>query len=251
MLQHEPEPAGARLQRLAAHYAVAFSMTQQEFVKATVLAREQLIAMADALDLRVDKGSPAARLLAPPAALDAPPVWADPATGHELHYDALQTLPLTRAQSTDAAPAASQAAEVLAAGIQEVSNAMVEDFRLNDIVRMVLETMLRALGARRIVFCLRGRKPSRRVDDELRLTQVALGTSNVHGVSRWSSSSVRFSDSTIGSAARSETSWNRPSSRVGTTVCRVLWNTRSSTIGAGSVGEVPGRPASSRTARLA
>ena len=66
MLQHEPEPAGARLQQLAAHYAVAFSMTQQEFVKATVLAREQLIAMADALDLRVDKGSPAARLLAPP-----------------------------------------------------------------------------------------------------------------------------------------------------------------------------------------
>ncbi|WP_312302274.1 protein kinase domain-containing protein [Diaphorobacter nitroreducens] len=161
MLQHDPEPAGARLQQLAAHYAVAFSMTQQEFVKATVLAREQLIAMADALDLRVDKGSPAARLLAPPAALDAPPVLADPATGHELHYDALQTLPLTLAQSTDAAPSVSQAAEVLAAGIQEVSNAMVEDFRLNDIVRMVLETMLRALGARRIVFCLREVKTER------------------------------------------------------------------------------------------
>lgn len=86
---------------------------------------------------------------------------ADPATGHELHYDALQTLPLTLAQSTDAAPSASQAAEVLAAGIPEVSNAMVEDFRLNDIVRMVLETMLRALGARRIVFCLREVKTER------------------------------------------------------------------------------------------
>jgi hypothetical protein len=35
---------------------------------------------------------------------------------------------------------------------------MVEDFKLNEVLRMILETMLRALGFRRIVFCLRDPK---------------------------------------------------------------------------------------------
>ena len=161
MLQHEREPAGTHLQRLAAHYAPALATTPQEVVKATLQAREQLIAMADALDLRVDKGSPAARLLAPPTAMDAQPPADELAAVHELHYDATQTLPVTLALPADAAPSSAQAAEVLASGIQEVSNAMVEDFKLNDIVRMILETMLRALGARRIVFCLREVKTER------------------------------------------------------------------------------------------
>jgi len=44
---------------------------------------------------------------------------------------------------------------VLAAGIQDITNAMVESFQLNDVLRMILETMFRALGFRRMVFCLR------------------------------------------------------------------------------------------------
>jgi GAF domain-containing protein len=51
--------------------------------------------------------------------------------------------------------AADDAAAMLVAGIQDITNTMVEDFQLNDVLRMVLETMLRALGFRRIVFCLR------------------------------------------------------------------------------------------------
>jgi hypothetical protein len=35
---------------------------------------------------------------------------------------------------------------------------MVEDFKLNEVLRMILETMLRALRFRRIVFCLRDPK---------------------------------------------------------------------------------------------
>jgi len=35
---------------------------------------------------------------------------------------------------------------------------MVENFKLNDVLRMILETMFRALGFRRIVFCLRDPK---------------------------------------------------------------------------------------------
>jgi hypothetical protein len=50
------------------------------------------------------------------------------------------------------------ASEVLAAGIQDITNSMVENFKLNDVLRMILETMFRALGFRRIVFCLRDAK---------------------------------------------------------------------------------------------
>jgi len=44
---------------------------------------------------------------------------------------------------------------ILAAGIQDISNTLVEDFKLNDVLRIILETMYRAKGFRRIVLCIR------------------------------------------------------------------------------------------------
>ncbi len=47
-------------------------------------------------------------------------------------------------------------ADVLAAGIQDITDTLAGDnFRLNEVLRMVLETMYRALGFQRMVFCLR------------------------------------------------------------------------------------------------
>jgi hypothetical protein len=45
--------------------------------------------------------------------------------------------------------------ETLAAGIQDITNAMVEEFKLSDVLRMILETMFRALDLHRIIFCMR------------------------------------------------------------------------------------------------
>lgn len=44
---------------------------------------------------------------------------------------------------------------VLAAGIQDISNTLVEEFKLNDILRIILETMYRAMGFRRVLLCIR------------------------------------------------------------------------------------------------
>jgi transcriptional regulator with GAF, ATPase, and Fis domain len=49
-------------------------------------------------------------------------------------------------------------AETLAAGIQDITNAMVEDFKLSDVLRMILETMFRAMHFDRIIFCMRDPK---------------------------------------------------------------------------------------------
>lgn len=50
---------------------------------------------------------------------------------------------------------AADAQAVLTAGIQDISNTLVEDFKLNDILRIILETMYRAMGFRRVLLCIR------------------------------------------------------------------------------------------------
>ncbi|WP_374277900.1 HDOD domain-containing protein [Azonexus sp.] len=56
----------------------------------------------------------------------------------------------------DAVPADPQS--VLTAGIQDISNALVEGCKLNDILRIILETMYRAMGFRRVILCVRDAK---------------------------------------------------------------------------------------------
>jgi hypothetical protein len=51
--------------------------------------------------------------------------------------------------------------QTLAAGIQDITNAMVEDFKLADVLRMILEAMYRALDFHRVIFCMRDPRPTR------------------------------------------------------------------------------------------
>jgi len=50
------------------------------------------------------------------------------------------------------------AQSVLTAGIQDISNTLVDGFKLNDILRIILETMYRAMGFKRVVLCIRDAK---------------------------------------------------------------------------------------------
>jgi serine/threonine protein kinase len=50
------------------------------------------------------------------------------------------------------------AQSILTAGIQDISNTLLDDFKLNDILRMILETMYRAMGFKRVVLCIRDPK---------------------------------------------------------------------------------------------
>ncbi|HRP95151.1 MAG TPA: HDOD domain-containing protein [Rhodocyclaceae bacterium] len=49
----------------------------------------------------------------------------------------------------------SDAHAVLTAGIQDISNTLVEDYRLNDVLRIILETIYRAMGFKRVLLCVR------------------------------------------------------------------------------------------------
>ena len=115
----------------------------------------RLAQLTQAMGLQMAPGSRRARLLVDERQAD--PVM-DSLAGHQLQ----PTLVLDAgagAAAPDAAAAGPPMAEVLAAGIQDITNSMVADnFKLNEVLRMVLETMYRALGFRRIVFCLRDPK---------------------------------------------------------------------------------------------
>jgi HD-like signal output (HDOD) protein len=58
----------------------------------------------------------------------------------------------------ETATSSDDAQSILAAGIQDISNALVEEASLNDILRITLETIYRAMGFRRVLLCLRDPK---------------------------------------------------------------------------------------------
>ncbi len=49
---------------------------------------------------------------------------------------------------------------ILTAGIQDISNTLVDGFKLNDILRIILETMYRAMAFKRVVLCIKDAKTS-------------------------------------------------------------------------------------------
>ncbi|WP_348945415.1 HDOD domain-containing protein [Chitinibacter sp. FCG-7] len=52
----------------------------------------------------------------------------------------------------------SNPAALLSAGVQDITNTLVGDFNLNDVLRMILETMFRSVGFDRVLFCTRDLK---------------------------------------------------------------------------------------------
>jgi eukaryotic-like serine/threonine-protein kinase len=144
LLRSDPAAAHARLRDVVQRNARALAQDPAAMEQAVARARNKLAQLAVVMDIRVHPGSAANRLLQPgDAAQKAAP------------EDALHTHALRALAPAPAETARAQATEMLAAGVQDITNAMVEQFKLNDVLRMILETMFRALDFRRIVFCLR------------------------------------------------------------------------------------------------
>ncbi|CAM5796312.1 protein kinase domain-containing protein [Rhizobacter fulvus] len=150
ILRCEPEQAKAKVADVAKRYARSLGIGADAIQAAAETAQQRLVSMAQAMNLHVGAKSPARRLFATPDGHEA--TLAVP-RDDSLVPHALQAT-VTLEQQPPRTPL-DNAAEVLAAGIQDITNTMVENFQLNDVLRMILETMYRALGFRRVVFCLR------------------------------------------------------------------------------------------------
>lgn len=165
LLHTPPEQVGAKLGEIASRFARSLGLNEQDVRDAAGRARDKLTELAQAMNVQVAKGSPARRLMSldPVGASDPDSlatlalhatVPADDRTANLYPGSAAQA----EADTVVMVPQA-QVAELLAAGIQDITNHMVADgFKLNEVLRMILETMYRALGFRRVVFCLRDPK---------------------------------------------------------------------------------------------
>jgi len=157
LLWNEPAQQEARLAEIAARYVRPLALSGAAIAEATLRARHKLVALAEALELHVEPGTPAAWLLTLPSP-EGEAAASDELDHHELRATDTAPLPAVLPSQAGGAVSVAQVNEVLAAGIQDVTQAMVESFQLNDVLRMILETMFRALGFRRMVFCLREAK---------------------------------------------------------------------------------------------
>ena len=159
LLRTEPRELDARMARVAQQYSPTMGISADDVLSATAVARRKLIELAAAMGLDTLPGSAASRLLKAPedqagAAAQAQAAPSDLLAPLELHA----TQPVPPPAGSVAAHDAQHVAEMLAAGIQDITNAMVEDFKLTDVLRMILETMFRAMGFQHIVFCMRDAK---------------------------------------------------------------------------------------------
>ena len=150
ILHTPPAQAHARVRAMGQRYARALGVSAEHFDKAADQARQRLGQMAQAMEIKVAKSSPAQRLLAPLS-----PQPSDSLNEHELQATGVME-PTVHLSSQERAR--EQAVEVLALGVQDITNAMVETYKVNELVRMVLETIFRGLGFRRVIFLLRDPK---------------------------------------------------------------------------------------------
>ena len=178
MLHTDAKVVDARLAQITKNYGKTLGMNSDQVHAATAAARKKLVELAEAMEITVRPDSLAAHLLDQKVDLDLPDSTgmnhrantdADTIISNELR--ATQVMPaqtnLLVSPTAPQGPAQAialeaaktdQAAQTLAAGIQDITNAMVEDFRLSDVLRMILEAMFRALEFNRIVFCMRDTK---------------------------------------------------------------------------------------------
>ena len=156
---HTPDDQWAQqLHKVAVRYAGVLGQTSTTLETLAQAARTRLADTAQAMGLQLASHLPGAHVLQAPAHPGTPANASPIPGGHPLEIASLTSPSGEQAGLRTPAPAASAdaATSLLAQGIQDVTAALMDDhLSLNDVLRMVLETMFRALGFRQVVLCLK------------------------------------------------------------------------------------------------
>ena len=160
LLRSDPKDVDARVAAVTRKYHQAMGVASKDIQAATVSARQKLIELAVAMDIRVSPGSAAANLLKSPQAVrDNDSLTSTPDAQGGLAAFELHATNITPIHAAGLPPALDRKVkDTLTAGIQDITNAMVEDFKLSDVLRMILETMFRAMEFDHVIFCMRDAK---------------------------------------------------------------------------------------------
>lgn len=153
-----PGQRGKLTQRIGQRFRTGLQVGDQQLQDNMKKAVEDLTEVASILRVNL-KQSPFARQAAAYASGAVSDAAAEAAlTPHTAAgVDALADTVLGEppADAGSEAPLPGEAQTVLAAGIQDISNSLVDEVALNDVLRITLETMYRAMGFRRVLLALR------------------------------------------------------------------------------------------------
>jgi len=163
-----PELRGKALAKISQRFGNSLQMTDRQLQADMEKSIDDLTEVASILHVNLKQSAfarQAAAFVGGAAKVDAaltPHAHGDSAGGTTNGDSMAQTLlgdaPLP-GESGDAAEMVPDDAQgVLTAGIQDISNSLVDDFALNDILRIILETMYRAMGFKRVLLALRDGK---------------------------------------------------------------------------------------------
>lgn len=161
LLRSDAKEVDDRIAAVTKKYAQAMGTSIKLMNEATAKARLKLVDLANAMDIQVAPGSAAAKLLQLPVEAGSRPEPLPAETDVTLGTFALhatQAVAVAQPGSAKGVNRNPDVAQMLSNGIQDITNAMVEDFKLTDVLRMILETMFRALEFDRIIFCMRDAK---------------------------------------------------------------------------------------------
>ncbi len=158
--QATPEAREKEMRKLMTRFADAISLNQKEIQQTVQRAVEEVGDFARVIHLNLGQTAFGKQMrqfalggdgsVAVDEALEP-----DPTDGTQLHEPSPFSGPASSEGGDDDRV---DAQSVLTAGIQDISNTLVDGFKLNDILRIILETMYRAMGFKRVVLCIRDAK---------------------------------------------------------------------------------------------
>lgn len=153
-----PAERGAAIERLCRRYRDYLTLTPKQVDGATEAAIDGLFDLAAIFNLDIARsplGEPLRQARRPAAVPPASPPFAVPTEPEPdatlVHDEPLRAEPINDCDA------------LLTAGIQELSNALLDDGPLADILRIGAETVFRALAVRRVILCLRDGRTQRMV----------------------------------------------------------------------------------------
>jgi HD-like signal output (HDOD) protein len=157
-----PEERGKAIRAVSDRFGPGMQMSDRQFESTVESSSAALTQVAAILHVNL-KQSPFARQVKAFAAAPLPGEQAAAAAAAEEAATLVGTvlggtavLGVDDGEAGEVAPEVPEDAQaVLTAGIQDISNALVDDFQLNDVLRITLETMYRAMGFQRVLLCLR------------------------------------------------------------------------------------------------
>ena len=163
------EEKGKRLKMMAARYGDSMSMTEKQLSSAIDNSMREFLREASIFEIDARNST----LMKKISQWSGIPVNVKPqdeksaeAAGDNtvLMDTALkETVLMTAGPSEQVAGASKEdrreaAQEILAAGIQDITNTLVDDYKLNDLLRMILETMYRGMNFSRVLLCIKDAK---------------------------------------------------------------------------------------------